>query len=46
MVEYRQDGGIQYEGEMKDGLYHGKGKLYDNAGTLIHKGKFRYGDID
>ena len=30
---------------MKNGKYHGKGILYNEDGTIHHKGSFKNGDI-
>lgn len=45
--EYHYDGGgLKYEGEFKNGKYHGKGTLYDEQGNVIHKGKFKSGEVE
>lgn len=38
-------GKLIYDGEFSRGEYHGKGTLYDENGKVIHKGKFKFGDI-
>lgn len=34
-----------YDGETKNGNYHGKGTLYDEQGNIVHHGEFIEGDI-
>ncbi len=35
----------EYKGAFKNGKYHGKGILYDRKGNVLHKGKFKNGEI-
>ncbi|WP_069649763.1 hypothetical protein [Caloranaerobacter ferrireducens] len=39
------DSKVYYSGEMKDGLPHGKGKLYWEDGTLLYEGEFKEGEV-
>lgn len=42
---YFINGQLEYEGQFKNGEYHGKGILYDEQGNVLHKGKFKNGEI-
>lgn len=42
---YSENGSLLYEGEFKDGKYHGKGILYNEDGSIEYEGKFKKGDI-
>ena len=44
--EYWNNGNLRYEGEMKDGEYHGKGKLYCADGELQYEGEFKNSEYD
>ena len=37
------DGSIKYSGELADGLYQGKGTLYNQDGTVLYTGEFAEG---
>lgn len=39
-------GKLRYKGEFVKSEYDGKGTLYDENGNIIHKGKFKAGDVD
>ncbi len=46
-VKQYKGGKLLYEGEMKDGKYHGSGTLYDNnTGRIIYDGEFKYNEYD
>lgn len=42
---YSYEGSLLYEGELKNGKYHGKGILYNSDGSVKYEGKFKNGDI-
>ena len=42
---YNLEGSLIYEGEFKNGRYHGKGILYNSDGSVKYEGKFKNGDI-
>ena len=42
---YYPDGTLMYEGQLKDGVMHGKGKLYREDGTLWYNAEFVDGDV-
>lgn len=42
---FKETGKVKYKGEFRDGVYNGKGTLYDENGKIIHKGTFENGDI-
>ena len=35
---------LLYDGEFKDGDYHGNGTMYAEDGSIIYEGKWKYGD--
>ena len=37
-------GALIYDGEFKDGRYHGKGTLYDGSGNEVYHGKWKNGE--
>lgn len=39
-TNYFRNGQIQYQGDWVDDKYHGYGRLFDESGNLIYKGKF------
>ena len=41
--EYYKNGKVKYDGEFKNGLYHGYGSHYDYKGKLIYRGNYRNG---
>lgn len=43
IVEYFENGKVNYEGEIKDNKYHGFGKKYTLNGKLIYEGEFENG---
>lgn len=43
---FKETGKVKYKGEFRDGVYNGKGILYDENGSIVYKGKFLNGDID
>ena len=43
---YYEDGKLEYEGEFKDGKFHGKGRLYHILrGGLLYDGNFKEGEF-
>lgn len=43
-TEYYENGNVKYEGEFKNGSYHGDGVLYDKDGKKIYDGEWERGD--
>ena len=40
---YNINGNILYEGEWKNGKYHGKGTMYNNNGSILYEGEWENG---
>ena len=41
--EYYGNGQLRYDGEYKDGKFHGKGKDYHMSGQLFYEGEYKDG---
>lgn len=41
---YVNNGQVEYSGDWKNGMRHGKGAYYDTDGTLIYDGKWENDD--
>ena len=44
-TSFYENEAIEYIGSFKNGQKHGHGMLFDEAGNLISRGEFKYGEI-